>query len=90
MSPHLLVKPVLNFPPPIVAGQTMSSEEQKMLGQFIILGPLRFLVVVGENSYEFLIACPERLHNLMLVESHGGLHYFSTRWVNKTTLEVIS
>lgn len=41
------------------------------MGRFIRLGPPRFSGAPGEDAYEFLVSCQERLHNLGLVESHG-------------------
>ena len=52
-------------------GTMMSSDDQKRFGRFIHLAPSKFSGVIGENAYEFLIDCQEKLHNLGSLESHG-------------------
>lgn len=49
----------------------MSSEEQNILGNFLILTQPRFVRTLREDAYEFLSICTERLQNLGLVELHG-------------------
>lgn len=49
----------------------MTIEGKKILKRFIRLVPTRFSAALGEDAREFLISCHERLHNLLLVESHG-------------------
>lgn len=61
---------MLTITPPIVVMLIMSFEVPKMLGWYIRLGPPKFSSASGEDAHEFLIRCPERLHNIKLVESH--------------------
>ncbi|KAK4716135.1 hypothetical protein R3W88_014473 [Solanum pinnatisectum] len=68
---HLAVPPVPIVVSSMIVKSVMSSEEQKMLGRFIWLGPPRFAGTLGKDAHEFLVSCQERLHNLILVKSHG-------------------
>ncbi|KAG5591216.1 hypothetical protein H5410_041730 [Solanum commersonii] len=67
---HLAVPLISTIYSPMASRSVMSFEEQKILGQFIRLGPLKFTSDSGENAHEFNVSCYERLHNLRLVKSH--------------------
>lgn len=54
---------------PVVAQYGMSIEEQKLLGRFFRLAPPRFFGALSNDTYEFLISCKNRLHNLSLIEA---------------------
>lgn len=43
-----------------------------MLGRFLRLALPRFYSTLGDDAYEVLVACKDRLHNLGLVEIHGA------------------
>ena len=49
----------------------MSADEQKRFEQFMRLSPPKLIGAIGDDAYEFLIDCQERLHNLGSLESHG-------------------
>lgn len=66
---EILLAPVV--PQPVVAPPVISSEGQKILGQFLKLTPPRFTRTQGEDAMEFLSSCEERLRNLGLVEARG-------------------
>lgn len=66
---------------PVVAQQLVpspdiSTEEKKMLDRLLRLTPSRFSRASGEDTYEFLFACEDRLHNLRFVD---------IQWVDQTT-----
>lgn len=52
-----MVQPVSTFDPLMASRPTMSFEEQKILGRFIRLGPLRFIGAAGDDTHEFLVSC---------------------------------
>ena len=70
-APRVEVPPVPVIPQSVVAQPVMSAEEQKMLSHFLILTPPRFTGTPGEDVYQFLSSCKEKLRNLGLVESRG-------------------
>lgn len=71
MPPQMGSQPARFTMPPIVASAAMSFEDQKRFERFTHLGPPTFSGAVGEDAYEFLMDCREKLHNLGSLESHG-------------------
>lgn len=57
---------------PMVPITAMIVEEQKILGLFLRLAPLRFSGATREYAYEFLTSYHERLYTLGLVVSRGA------------------
>ncbi|XP_069149168.1 uncharacterized protein [Solanum lycopersicum] len=59
MTSHLVNRP------------SMTIDEQKMFGRFRLMNPPTYTGDLAEDAYEFIVSCHKRLHNLVLVESHG-------------------
>lgn len=49
----------------------MSYDDLKMFKSFIRLGASKFSGAIGEDTYEFLVDCQEKLHNVRSLKSHG-------------------
>jgi len=56
-APHSAVPPISTIYPPMTSRSVMSFEEQKILGQFIRLGPLKFTSDSSEDAHEFNVSC---------------------------------
>lgn len=55
----------------MVVEPAVLAKDQKMLGRFLTLALPRFSSIPGEDAYEFLIFCENKLHNLSLVDTQG-------------------
>lgn len=55
----------------IALSHVISFNNQKRFGSFIFLAPSKFIGIIGEDTYKFLIEFYERVHTSDPLKSHG-------------------
>ena len=48
----------------LVNKPSMTIDEQKMFGKFILMNPPTYTGALTNDAYEFIVSCNERLYNL--------------------------